>query len=117
VGGGPPLLPPQLAALIQAKLGIAAPLRPLFDAPTPAELAAVLGPGDDTASKLAALFAEVLERPRVGVDDNFFEIGGHSLLAAQLVELVQERLGVEVPLRDVFDAPTPNELAARIPRS
>ncbi|MFC4044703.1 amino acid adenylation domain-containing protein [Dactylosporangium siamense] len=60
---------------------------------------------------LAALWAEVLGVDRVGRDDDFFALGGHSILAVQLLSRVQRALGVDVPLKWAFDAPTPARFA------
>jgi hypothetical protein len=52
----------------------------------------------------------------VGVDQNFFLLGGHSLLGAQMIARVEERFDVELPLREVFDKPTVAELAEAVER-
>ncbi|PWC36561.1 hypothetical protein TSO352_11960 [Azospirillum sp. TSO35-2] len=62
-------------------------------------------------SLIAGLFAGLLERERVGMADNLFDLGGHSLLVIKLVARLRERLGVEVPPGIVFDHPTPAALA------
>jgi amino acid adenylation domain-containing protein/non-ribosomal peptide synthase protein (TIGR01720 family) len=61
---------------------------------------------------VAGIFAEVLRVERPGIHQNFFELGGHSLLATQVLSRIRDVLGVEVPLRCVFDSPTPAGLAA-----
>jgi len=60
---------------------------------------------------LAGLFAELLGINRIGVNDNFFEAGGHSLLAMRLVNHVRAALGVSLPVRAIFMSPTVAELA------
>jgi amino acid adenylation domain-containing protein len=63
---------------------------------------------------LARIWAEVLDVPLVGVNENFFELGGDSLQATQVVSRIWETLGVDLPLRDLFATPTIAGLAERI---
>jgi thioesterase domain-containing protein len=67
-------------------------------------------PTTPTEKAVCGLFGELLGRDRIGVDDSFFELGGSSLLATQLVARVRDELGTEVALRALFDAPTPAAL-------
>ncbi len=68
-------------------------------------------PSDPIEQTLAGLYAQILGVERVGVDDSFFDLGGHSLTAMRLVARVHAELGVEVPVQTVFDEPTVARLA------
>ena len=65
---------------------------------------------------LEGIVAELLERDEVGVDENFFMLGGHSLLGAQVIARIVERLGVDMSLRSLFDNPTVAEMAIEVER-
>jgi acyl transferase domain-containing protein/glutamate-1-semialdehyde aminotransferase/acyl carrier protein len=63
---------------------------------------------------VAALFRAVLRCADVGPDDDFFDLGGDSLAAARLVNRLRDDLGIELPLRTVFEAPTPSNSKSRV---
>src|SRR5262249_45584947 len=65
---------------------------------------------------LARIWEEVLDRETVGAEDDFFALGGHSLLATQVTSRVRRSLGVELPLRALFESATVASLAAEIER-
>jgi amino acid adenylation domain-containing protein len=63
---------------------------------------------------LAGIWAELLKLDKVGIHDNFFDLGGHSLLATQVISRMRNAFSIEVPLRQLFDAPTIAEMATFI---
>jgi acyl carrier protein len=63
---------------------------------------------------LAEIWADVLRLDRVGIHDNFFEVGGHSLSATRVISRIRDSFHVEVPLRSMFEAPTIAALAMAI---
>lgn len=71
-------------------------------------------PSSVVECRTAAIIAEVLKLDRVGSDDNFFLLGGHSLLGTQLVLRAQDAFGIELNLRDLFQTQTVAKLAAVI---
>lgn len=64
--------------------------------------------------RLASMLAPLLGLDRVSVEDNFFLLGGHSLMGTQLIARVREAFGVELALRALFDAPTVARLSAQV---
>ncbi|WP_026414931.1 non-ribosomal peptide synthetase [Actinomadura oligospora] len=71
-------------------------------------------PRDGRETAVAAIFAELLGVDRAGIDDDFFDLGGDSLIAMRVVSRVRRTLDVELPVRALFEAPTVAALAARI---
>ncbi|MGW5714880.1 non-ribosomal peptide synthase/polyketide synthase [Amycolatopsis sp. NPDC003865] len=71
--------------------------------------------------RVAELVAEVLQHvlgvERVGADDNFFDLGGHSLLGVRVVAELRKRLSADIPIRLIFDSPTVAELAEAVARA
>jgi amino acid adenylation domain-containing protein len=63
---------------------------------------------------ICGIFATVLKQEHVGIDGNFLEMGGHSLLATQIVSRIRSIFRIDLPLRTLFEAPTPGELVLQI---
>ncbi|HVS00465.1 MAG TPA: amino acid adenylation domain-containing protein, partial [Thermoanaerobaculia bacterium] len=73
-----------------------------------------LAPRTPVEEVLAGIWAEVLGLEQVGAADHFFDLGGHSLLATQVISRLRGAFGIEIPLRDLFEAPALAALAARV---
>jgi phthiocerol/phenolphthiocerol synthesis type-I polyketide synthase E len=71
-------------------------------------------PTTDIERRLAAIWTELLGVEPIGLHDDFFDLGGHSLLGTRVLARIDDALGVQLTLRDVFDAPTIRQLAERI---
>jgi amino acid adenylation domain-containing protein len=70
-----------------------------------------VAPRNEGEAEIAAIWAEVLGVERVGVRDDFFALGGHSLRATRVVARLQQQLGIEIPVRVVFESPTVEAMA------
>jgi amino acid adenylation domain-containing protein/non-ribosomal peptide synthase protein (TIGR01720 family) len=92
--------------------------RGALPAPTRDDYVAVdyVGPRDSAEAALAGIWATVLGTDRIGVEDDFFDIGGDSLLALRVLSRVRGEFAVALPTRALFDAPTVAALAAEITR-
>jgi len=75
---------------------------------------AYVGPRNEVEEAVAAIWAEVLGLKQVGINDNFFEMGGHSLFATQVISRLHKIFGLELPLRSMFESPTVAGLAEKI---
>ena len=67
-----------------------------------------------TEKVLSDIWIDLLKVESIGVTDNFFDLGGHSLLAGQVMARVARALGVSLPIKTIFEAPTIDELARRV---
>jgi acyl carrier protein len=87
--------------------------------PAPGRSAAEAGrtlvaPRTPLEQAVAQLWCDALNLDQIGVDENFFTLGAHSLLATQVLSRLRAAFGIELPLRSLFEAPTVAGLAARI---
>ncbi|RFM33510.1 non-ribosomal peptide synthetase [Chitinophaga silvisoli] len=105
----------QLPLLLNGKLDKAALLRlggqeldtaDVYEAPT-----------NETESKLIALWEQILQRQPIGIKDNFFDLGGHSLKATRLISQIYKTFEVKVLLKDIFRLPVLSDQAAWIAKS
>jgi acyl carrier protein len=97
--------------------------RGALPAPTPSNTlpigssaSAIPFPGSDLEIRIGEIIAALLGQPAVKVTDNFFMLGGHSMLGVQLAAKIRDTFGVKLTLRQLFGAPTVNALSAEVKR-
>ncbi|MGH3432043.1 MAG: phosphopantetheine-binding protein, partial [Thermocrispum sp.] len=73
-----------------------------------------VAPRTETEASVARLFREVLGGDEIGVDDDFFDLGGNSLVAVQLIALIRKQEKVKLPMRSLFEEPTAGGVARLI---
>jgi amino acid adenylation domain-containing protein len=83
--------------------------------PNPEDVTArFVAPRDELEAEIAAVWAESLGVDELGVRDNFFRLGGHSLLVTRIVYELRDALGVDIPLEAMFRRPTVESLATEV---
>jgi acyl carrier protein len=73
-----------------------------------------VAPRAELERNLVKIWQQLLRVETVGVEDNFFDLGGHSLLLVRLAQEIQDSLGLEVVLMEMFEHPTVASLASRL---
>jgi amino acid adenylation domain-containing protein len=89
--------------------------RKALPAPTHANISAAheyVAPSTETEKKVAAMWVELLKAERIGIHDDFFDLGGHSLMAIKALSRIREEFGVDLPLATLLQAPTVAKLSA-----
>jgi acyl carrier protein len=109
------MLPNAVVALDQLPLTPNGKLdRKALPIPEAGERPAPTAPRTPIEEQLLELWSDVLRRQDIGVEDNLFHLGAHSLLVTRVVARIRETIGVEIPLRRVYEAPTIAELASEV---
>ncbi len=109
---------PQLPMTVNGKLDTSALPAPGTDNLLPDRVAANHGPSERNGfqQQISELVASLLGRPSIEADDNFFMVGGHSMLGVQLVARIRDVFGVKLTLRQLFSAPTVAGLSTEVAR-
>ncbi|WP_084518178.1 type I polyketide synthase [Microtetraspora niveoalba] len=82
----------------------------------PAASGDVAAPRNELEATIARVWSDGLGVPQVGIDDDFFALGGNSLIAVQLIASLRKAVGVKLPMRSLFESPTVAELAVVVER-
>ncbi|MDF9496698.1 phosphopantetheine-binding protein, partial [Bacillus cereus] len=85
-----------------------------LDAPSSSFGTKYVPPRNDVEDTVASIMAEVMNVDQVGIFDNFFDLGGESLTALQVIARIRKALQIELPLRSLFASPTVAELSKAI---
>ena len=72
-------------------------------------------PASETEKAIAAIWQTILGVEKIGLKDNFFDLGGHSLKATRVISKIKKDLGYEIPLKVIFETPTIEGLCNAIP--
>lgn len=113
--GGDSLKAMDVIARVGEVLKVDLPLIAFFEDPTVSHLASLVsGRGSTSEEALASIWAEVLRLPQVDTNANFFDLGGDSLKAMEVIARVSEVLQVDLPLISFFEDPTVDHLAAAV---
>ena len=78
------------------------------------ETAAYVAPRNDLEKQLVIIWQEVLQKDKIGVEDSFFTLGGHSLKAVQVITKIQKQLNIKIELKEMYNEPTIANLASYI---
>lgn len=74
-------------------------------------------PSTELEIAVCKIFSDLTKREHVGIEDNFFSIGGHSLLAMRLISTLRKQLGIEISLKAIFKGPTPSGILSEAKHS
>ena len=109
------MVPQAFVALAELPLTVGGKVdRKALPAPSWGDSEAYVAPRTSAEELVAGVWQEVLEADRVSATDDFFDLGGHSLLATQVISRLSDSLGIEIKVRQLFESPTVEALAARL---
>ena len=91
--------------------------RQALPAPEQASASTYTPPATPTEHAVAAIWAEVLRRHPISTSDNFFDLGGHSLMATQVISRIREHFKVELAMRVLFERPTVREISEEVEKA
>jgi len=113
---GNSILANQVIREIQSVFGVQLDFEDIFDYPTLRELSGLVSEELDSQSFLIQCWKEILKTESIGPHDDFFDLGGHSLMANQVLSRIRQAFKVDLDFEEIFENPTAAELAAYIDR-